>query len=67
MTYTDAYLERWGEVFVRLALHRRLGITFLQFLADPGCYLRQVPTHPLRRPHEQPPKTSQRLTAGSLR
>ena len=47
MTYSDAYIERWGEVFVRLALHRRLGITFLEFLVDPGRYLRQVPAHPI--------------------
>ena len=48
--YPNDYLDRWGEVFVRLALHRRLGITLAQFLTDPGRYLRQVPAHPLPTP-----------------
>ena len=47
MRYTDGYLERWGEVFVRLQLDRRLSITFVQFLDDPSRYLRRVPAHPL--------------------
>ena len=46
-TYPDAYIDRWGEVFVRWQLRLRLGIDFEQFLADPGRYLRQVPANPL--------------------
>ena len=45
--YSDAYIERWAEPFMRLRLRRRLDITFEEFLSDPGHCLSRVPTHPL--------------------
>ena len=44
---SPGYIDRWAEPFVRLSLHRRLGITFEQFLRCPDRYLRLVPHHPL--------------------
>ena len=40
--YSDAYIERWGEVFVKHDLHQRLAIPFEVFLRWPRAYLQQL-------------------------
>ena len=42
MRYSDAYIERWGEVFVKHDLHRRLAIPFEVFLRWPRAYLQRL-------------------------
>ena len=45
--YSDFYIDRWADVFVRWQFNRRLGIDLIDFLEAPERYLRQVPSHPL--------------------
>lgn len=37
--YTDAYIEYWGEVFVKHDIHRRRGVPFVAFLRSPDHYM----------------------------
>ena len=39
--FTPAYIERWSHPFLGLHLHKRLGITFEEFLHRPGYHLRR--------------------------
>ncbi|OBS10814.1 hypothetical protein [Acidihalobacter prosperus] len=39
MSYPDAYIERWGNVFVASGLHEATGLTFETFLIDPESHL----------------------------
>lgn len=38
-TYSDEYLNHWGQVFEARDLYRRHGIPFVAFLRDPQLYL----------------------------
>ena len=40
--YSDFYIDRWADVFVRWQFNRRLGIDLIDFLEAPERYLRQV-------------------------
>jgi len=41
MTWDDAYIERWGEVYTAHSSLRRL-CTFEQFLVQPAAWLRRL-------------------------
>lgn len=40
--YPDAYLEHWGEVFIKRRVRARLHITFERFLERPVQYINRV-------------------------